>query len=153
MDFRISGGSREFELDLLALIDKHLGAGDLTVEPDPDWTPERAETFWRIATPPARILLHAVIERDGFVSADTLRDQQRNLKSLSGSITATVTRGWRDGVWPKDIKSPVVPEYDPRNPSWAQVQGYRMPADLVALFRAADEKRGEEFKSLMGSRS
>ncbi|MFF4188200.1 hypothetical protein ACFYZ9_33895 [Streptomyces sp. NPDC001691] len=153
MDFRISGGSPEFERDLLALLDKHLGTGDLTVEPDPEWTAERAATFWRIATPPARTLLSAVVERDGFVSAKTLRDQQRNLKSLSGSITATITRGWRDGVWPKDIQSPVVPEYDPKKPASREVQGYRMPRDLVELFRAADEEMEEEFKYRMGARS
>lgn len=153
MDFRISGGSPEFERDLLALIDKHLGSGDLTVTPDIEWTPERARAFWRLATPPARTLLRAVVERDGFVSAGTLRDAQRDLKSLSGSVTATVTRGVREDVWPKGIPNPVVPEYDPKNPSWQQVQGYRMPAELVEVFRAADEQDEEDFKIRLGARS
>lgn len=152
MDFRIEG-SPEFERDLLALIDKHLGSGDLTVSPDAEWTPERARAFWRIATPPARTLLRAVIERDGFVSAETLRDQQRDLKALSGSITSTVTRGVREDVWPKGIGNPVVPEYDPKHPARRQVQGYRMPTELVALFRTADEQDEEDFKSGREGRS
>jgi hypothetical protein len=147
MDFRISGGSPDFERGLLALIDKHLAAGDVTVEPDVQWTPERAEAFWRCATPPARTLTHAVVERDGFVSADTLRDRQFSLKSLSGSVTSTVTRGIREGLWPDGIPNPVVPEYAPETPSWQQVLGYRMPAELVKVFRDADERMEEEFKS------
>lgn len=141
MDFRISGGSPEFERELLALLDKHLATGDLTIEPDTRWTRERAAAFWRIATPPAITLLRAVIEHDGFVSAETLRDQQHDLKSLSGSVTATVTRGVREDIWPKGIPNPILPEYDPKKPSWKQVQGYRMPAELVEVFRRADNRR------------
>ncbi|MDW6057939.1 hypothetical protein SAZ11_07535 [Streptomyces sp. FXJ1.4098] len=43
------------------------------------------------------------------------------------------------------------PEYDSKNSSWQQVQGYRMPTELVAVFRTADEKMEElKLKALIG---
>jgi hypothetical protein len=58
-------------------------------------------------------------------------------RSLSG-YTKPVRRIMRDmiaeGILPVDAANPMDPEYDPANPSFQKAQGFRMPADVAAVF-------------------
>ncbi|MFJ5588317.1 hypothetical protein ACIQCG_01040 [Streptomyces noursei] len=137
MGYNISG-SPGFEREMLALVEKYLAVGELTVTPDLEWTPGRAAAFWRIATPPARMVVLGVIEAGGVVRAETLRETH-NLKALSGSVTATMTRGVREGLWPDGMPNPITREYNPKKPSHKELQSYRMPEALVPVFKAAFE--------------
>uniref|UniRef100_UPI003F490E75 hypothetical protein n=1 Tax=Streptomyces sp. CA-136453 TaxID=3240050 RepID=UPI003F490E75 len=146
MEFRISGGSAEFERDLLALLARHQDV--LSIEADREWTADRAESFLRTATPLARNLAVDVITHHGFVRATTLRERGHDLKAASSAVTKTVTRGVREKLWPEGMPRPLHPEYDPERISWQQVQGYRMEAAVLEAFRTAYVRRGGQFKAI-----
>ncbi|RAJ28536.1 hypothetical protein K353_06706 [Kitasatospora sp. SolWspMP-SS2h] len=82
----------------------------------------------------ARILEEAVA-RGGTVSADDLRgeDPTTSLKGHAAGLTRTLTRALQEGWLPEGIESPV----QGIGPGYGKVQGYRVHADLLPLFRAA----------------
>ncbi|MGW0757136.1 hypothetical protein ACWD1Y_11710 [Streptomyces sp. NPDC002814] len=137
MDILIRGASPELGEKLLALFAEH--AGELAVEVDPGWTVERARDFMRIATPPARTLVHDVLHGGGYRAASDLRDMGRELAGPAISLSKTLTKGVVEGLWPSGMPAPVTPDYGREKPQNKRVEGYRMPADLVPIFTAAVE--------------
>lgn len=137
MDILIRGASPELGEKLLALFAEH--AGELTVEVDPGWTIERAKDFIRIATPPARTLLHDVLYGGGYRAASDLRDMGRELAGPAISLSKTLTKGVVDGLWPSGMPAPVTADYGREKPQNKKVEGYRMAPDLVPIFTAAME--------------
>jgi len=120
----------DFQNRLLDLLANHTAH----VEIDTTWTPERAERYYRELPARARRIVREAAIRDGFVSADDLRDDEdTSLRGHSAPLKRVLERGIRKGWWPDGIPAPV----EPQGPGFGKVVGYRMPADLVETFYTA----------------
>lgn len=118
----------DFQDRLLALLAEH----SAHVETDTEWTAERAERYYLALPPRAKRIIKAAAAFDGYVSADVLRDRPSDsLRGHSAALTLGLERGVRKGLWPDGMQVPVEPE----SRGFGKVEGYRMPADLVPVFK------------------
>ncbi|MFG2775259.1 hypothetical protein [Streptomyces sp. NPDC048350] len=102
------------------------------------WTVDRAERYLRDLTAGSRRMAEMVIvDGDGYLEADKLRDVIGKLNGPSNGLTRAVPRGVRKGWWPEGTPAPITPVSDPANPSWHQNIAYRMDKELVPVFREA----------------
>lgn len=122
--------SGDFQKKLLDLLAEH--AAD--VELDTTWTVERAEAYYRALPARARRIVKEAAIRDGYVSADDLRDDENSsLRGHSGALSRTLQRGVMRGTWPETMRAPI----EPQGPGFGKVVGYRMPDELVEPFFSA----------------
>ncbi|MFE4206061.1 hypothetical protein ACFRSX_32920 [Streptomyces goshikiensis] len=119
--------------DLKEFLSKH--AERVTL--DTEWTPERAERYYRQLPDRARKIVRAAAIRDGYVSADDLRDtEDSSLRGHSTALKQVLERGERKGWWPPEMPAPI----EPQGKGFGKVDGYRMPDDLVGVFFTAIKK-------------
>ncbi|MFF4323267.1 hypothetical protein [Streptomyces sp. NPDC001568] len=101
---------------------------------DTEWTPERAERYYRALPARAQKIVREAAIRDGYVSAEDLRDSEgSSLRGHSAALKQVLERGERKGWWPSGMPAPVLPQ----GPGFGKVIGYRMPDDLVGTFFTA----------------
>ncbi|MEU2454778.1 hypothetical protein ABZ605_32405 [Streptomyces sp. NPDC012765] len=105
------------------------------------WTPERAERYYRQLPDRARKIVREAAVRDGYVSADDLRDtEDSSLRGHSAALKRVLERGERKGWWPPEMPAPI----QPQGKGFGKVDGYRMPDDLVGVFFTAIKKVGDQ---------
>lgn len=120
----------DFQERLLALLAEHTA----DVEPDTHWTIPRAESYYRSLPTRARRIVREAAIRDGYVSADDLRDDEdSSLRGHSGALSRALTRGVTQGRWPEGMQPPI----EPQGPGFGKVLGYRMADQLVETFFTA----------------
>lgn len=120
----------DFQDRLLALLAEHAAS----VQIDTTWTIERAESYYRSLPARARRIVKEAAVRDGYVSADDLRDDKdSSLRGHSGALSRAMRRGAMRGQWPENMTPPI----EAQGPGFGKVVGYRMPDDLVATFFTA----------------
>jgi hypothetical protein len=130
----------EFRKDLLELLAKHAAH----VKLDTEWNVQRAEQFYRALPSRARRIVTEAACRDGYVSADALRDSEgSSLRGHSAPLKQALERGVRKGWWPAGVRAPI----QPQGPGFGKVVGYRMPDDLVPIFHAAVQSVSEGDKA------
>ncbi len=133
----MEGGTPEFERDLLALLDKHLAAGTVTVLPDTTWSEQRATDLAETLPPATRSFLVHVLKEDGRAKAAELRNAMGgDLRGVTGSLTKAIDRGVRLGLWPQGMPSPVSVDYGEK-PNYRRAERYVMTPEDVTTFRAA----------------
>lgn len=122
--------SGDFQDRLLALLAEHAAQ----VEIDTTWTLPRAEAYFRSLPARARRIVEEVTARDGYVSADNLRDTpEASLRGHAGPLARALQRGVANGLWPEGMRPPI----EAQGPGFGKVVGYRMPDDLVEVFYTA----------------
>ena len=137
MRFVIEGGSPDFERDLLALLDKHFAAGTVMVAPDTTWTEQRAADLVSIMPPGTRDFFGHIVAEEGRADAPALRDAVGgDLRGVTGSLSKTVDRGARLGMWPQGMPSPITVDYGEK-PNYRRAHRYLMNPEDVRTFRAA----------------
>lgn len=120
----------DFQERLLALLAEY--AGD--IEEDNHWTIPRAEAYYLSLPLRAKRILEEAVTRDGYVSADDLRDgPDSSLRGHSAALKTALERGVTLGRWPAGVPVPV----EPQGPGFGKVVGYRMPDHLVQTFYTA----------------
>lgn len=120
----------DFQERLLALLAGH--ATD--VQSDATWTRERARRYYLALPARAQRIVKEAATRDGYVSADDLRDSEdSSLRGHSAAIKRLLERGVREGWWPDGMELPI----QPQGPGFGKVVGYRMPDQLTSVFRMA----------------
>lgn len=120
----------DFQERLLALLAEH--ATD--VQQDTHWTIPRAENYYRSLPERARRIVKEAATRDGYVSADDLRDDEdSSLRGHSGALSRALSRGVTQGRWPEGMQAPI----EPQGPGFGKVLGYRMQDELVPTFFTA----------------
>jgi hypothetical protein len=120
----------EFQDRLLTLLAEHVEH----VELDATWTTERAESYYRSLPARARRIVKEAATRNGYVSADDLRDDENaSLRGHSGALSRALRRGFMRGQWPENMQAPI----EPQGPGFGKVVGYKMPGDLVPAFSTA----------------
>lgn len=141
--------SPEFERALLDLFEKYREEVEYVTASDArPWTVEKARRYLRTLTPDAFTIARRVIDADGRVDAEHLRDvlPGQRLRGGSFSLSRAINRGIRHGWWPKDIAEAVVPEYGPGS-GRRRAEAYVLaPAHLPAFreaLREADYTDGE----------
>jgi len=128
----------EFQTRLLALLAENTGH----VEVDATWTPERAERYCLALPKRARRIVKEAANRDGYVSADDLRDDEdSSLRGHSAALKRLLDRGARDGWWPTGMEPPI----QAQGPGFGKVVGYRMPDHLINVFRDAANKPSRDW--------
>jgi hypothetical protein len=128
----------DFQERLLALLAENAGQ----VEIDTTWTPERAERYCLALPTRARRILKEAANRNGYVSADDLRDgEDTSLRGHSAALKRLLDRGARDGWWPSTIEPPI----QAQGPGFGKVVGYRMPDHLIEVFRDASTKPSRDW--------
>jgi hypothetical protein len=120
----------DFQDRLLALLADYSGS----IEVDATWTVPRAETYYLRLPPKARRIVRAAVARGGYVSADDLRDEATtSLRGHSGALTKALHSGAAGGDWPDGMALPILAQ----GPGFGKVAGYRMPDELLDIFRTA----------------
>ena len=120
----------DFQERLLALLAEYAA----NVEPDATWTVPRAENYYTRLPPRAQRIVREAVARGGYVSADDLRDTpDASLRGHSGALTRALSSGAMAGEWPEGMPLPIVAQ----GPGFGKVVGYRMPDDLLDVFRTA----------------
>ncbi|MFG2298484.1 hypothetical protein [Streptomyces sp. NPDC048603] len=119
--------------DLKEFLAKH--AARVTL--DAKWTRERAERYYRQLPDRAKKIVREAAVRDGYVSADDLRDtEDSSLRGHSAALKQVLERGERNAWWPHEMPAPI----QPQGKGFGKVDGYRMPDELVGIFFAAIKK-------------
>lgn len=122
--------SGDFQAKLLALLAEHAAE----VELDTAWTVPRAENYYTRLPPRAQRIVRESIARGGYVAADDLRDTpDASLRGHSGALTRALASGAMAGEWPDGMPLPVLAQ----GPGFGKVAGYRMPDELLDVFRTA----------------
>lgn len=120
----------DFQKKLLALLSDH--AAD--VGTDTTWTKERASRYYLALPARAQRIIKEAADRDGYVSADDLRDgEDASLRGHSAALKRILDRGVREGWWPVTMEAPI----QAQGPGFGKVVGYRMPEHLTSVFRMA----------------
>ncbi|MFJ4343332.1 hypothetical protein [Streptomyces sp. NPDC088915] len=120
----------EFQERLLALLAEHAAY----VEVDTTWDRERARRYYLALPDRAQRILKEAATRDGYVSADDLRDgEDSSLRGHSAALKRILDRGVREGWWPHGMEAPI----QAQGPGFGKVVGYRMPDHLTSVFRMA----------------
>lgn len=120
----------DFRAELLALLSRHA----THVEIDIEWTPERAERYYRTLPPRARRIVRKAVANSGTVSANELRDTENaSLRGHSAPLRHALDRGVRKGWWPAGMTPPI----EPQGPGFGKVRGYRLHENLLSHFAAA----------------
>ncbi|MEU0250882.1 hypothetical protein ABZ192_42690 [Streptomyces sp. NPDC006235] len=154
MRIAIEGASEEFERKLLDILAEH--RHELTVTADTDWTVERAARYLRSLPAGARRFAEmVVIEGDGYIDADQLRQVLGKLNGPTVALSRAIPRGVREGWWPEGTRAPITAVYDPDNPSWHKNIAYQMDRDAVLpVFREAivrmDTTQGADGRGVRG---
>jgi hypothetical protein len=126
----------DFQERLLSLLAEHADR----VEIDTTWTGERAERYCLALPARARRILKEAADRDGYVSADDLRDgEDSSLRGHSAALKRILDRGSREGWWPDTMDPPI------QGPGFGKVVGYRMPDHLINVFRNAANKASRDW--------
>jgi hypothetical protein len=122
--------SGDFQTKLLALLAEHAAE----VELDTAWTVPRAENYYTRLPPRAQRIVREAVARDGYVAADDLRDTpDASLRGHSGALTRALSSGAAAGEWPEGTPLPILAQ----GPGFGKVVGYRMPDELLSVFRTA----------------
>lgn len=120
----------DFQERLLALLAEHASS----VEIDATWNVPRAESYYLRLPPRARRIVREAVARGGYVSADDLRDEANtSLRGHSGALTKALNSGAAGGDWPEGMQLPILGQ----GPGFGKVVGYRMPDELLEIFRTA----------------
>ncbi|MEU8469613.1 hypothetical protein AB0F30_17095 [Streptomyces sp. NPDC029006] len=120
----------DFQDRLLALLSEY--AADIQV--DTTWTVPRAENYYTRLPPRAQRIVREAIARGGYVAADDLRDTPgASLRGHSGALTRALSSGASAGEWPDGMPLPILAQ----GPGFGKVVGYRMPDELLDVFRTA----------------
>lgn len=120
----------DFQDRLLALLAEH--AAD--VQADTSWTVPRAENYYTRLPPRAQRIVRETVARGGYVAADGLRaTPDASLRGHSGALTRALASGAAAGEWPDSMPLPVLAQ----GPGFGKVVGYRMPDELLEVFRTA----------------
>ncbi|MFC9466397.1 hypothetical protein [Streptomyces coelicoflavus] len=118
-----------FRAELLELLARHAAA----VEVDTDWTPVRAERYYRALPPRAARIIREAVRRGGYVPADALREDGKGLRGHSGPLTTTLLKGMTEGWLPQGIEQPLIYH----GPGYGPVVGYQLRDDVRDLFALA----------------
>ena len=78
----------------------------------------------------------------GYIDRDTVYTigrypKTRALTGFTKPIAGTMREMVSEGLLPADAGAPILPEYDPTNPSYQRARGFRMPADVATVFAHA----------------
>lgn len=120
----------DFQDRLLALLAEYA----TTVETDATWTVPRAENYYTRLPPRAQRIVREAVARGGYVAADDLRDTpDTSLRGHSGALTRALSSGAAAGEWPDGMPLPILAQ----GPGFGKVVGYRMPDELLDVFRTA----------------
>ncbi|MFC5170627.1 hypothetical protein [Streptomyces mutomycini] len=104
------------------------------MEVDTTWDRERARRYYLALPTRAQRILKEAAKRDGYVSADDLRDNEdSSLRGHSAALKRILDRGIREGWWPDGMEAPI----QAQGPGFGKVVGYRMPDHLISVFRMA----------------
>ncbi|MFD9685220.1 hypothetical protein ACFXPX_04965 [Kitasatospora sp. NPDC059146] len=107
--------------------------GARPVPTDTEWTGWRAGIL--LALPDgADKLLRLAVHGDGWAERDA-RDRDGQPFPTIKALRQALARGSRLRCWPADIAEPLTPVYE--RSAQRRLLGYRMPAELVPVFRAA----------------
>ncbi|MFD4347392.1 hypothetical protein ACFWQ6_21470 [Streptomyces coelicoflavus] len=122
--------TQEFQERLLELLAEHAAH----VEVDTTWDRERARRYYLALPARAQRILKEAASRDGYVSADDLREgEDSSLRGHSAALKRILDRGIREGWWPDGMEAPI----QAQGPGFGKVVGYRMPDHLTSVFRMA----------------
>ncbi|MEU4038725.1 hypothetical protein [Streptomyces collinus] len=136
MKITIEGASEQFAEKVLVLAAQH-GAELAVTTVDTGWTVDRAERYLRSLPAGARRFAKMVVDGDGYLDAEQLRQALGKLNGPTVALSRAVPRGVREGWWPEGISAPISPVWDPDNPSWHKNIAYQMTKENVPTFRAA----------------
>ncbi|MFH8886747.1 hypothetical protein [Streptomyces californicus] len=137
MEIVIKGATEEFAEKLVALAARHHAELSISTV-RPGWTIDRAERYLRDLTAGSRRMAEmVVVEGDGYLDAEHLRNSLGKLNGPSNGLARAVPRGTKKGWWPEGTPAPITAVADPANPSWHQTIAYRMDRELVPVFREA----------------
>ncbi|MEU2027294.1 hypothetical protein ABZ565_35095 [Streptomyces sp. NPDC016469] len=132
----VEGATEEFAERIVALAAQHHADLSITTV-RPGWSVDRAERYLRDLTAGSRRMAKMVIDADGYIEANHLRDELGALNGPSNGLKRAVDRGIRKGWWPEHTPAPITPVSDPNNPSWHQNIAYRMDQEILPVFREA----------------
>jgi len=119
-------------------------------DPDPSavlgWTMAAAAELRlrleRINRPVQARTIAAAAHNGGFVARTMVYDlggydQARSLNGFTKPVRRVMRAMVSDRLIPAEAAIPMEPVYDPSNPSFQRTQGFRMPAELAAVFAQA----------------
>lgn len=81
--------------------------------------------------------LRLLVQWDGVLTADALRENGETLRGSTGPITKAVSRLASRGVIRDGLPPAFDGVYDPNNRAFQKVRAYRMDAATLAAFRSA----------------
>ncbi|NKS74646.1 hypothetical protein GS531_23090 [Rhodococcus hoagii] len=81
--------------------------------------------------------LRLLVQWDGVLTADAIREGGETLRGSTGPITKAITRLAGRGEIREDLPAVFHSVYDPNNRAFQKVRAYRMDAATLAAFRSA----------------